>query len=240
MAKMTGYKNKIIAGTASLVVATGLIASLIGIHSYSKQQNPLNPSKDNFIGGTTNGININSPFLEPGITTNPSESENTSGFEGFVPEPDINPGEDIIGGVSLDQNMIKVLDLLTNATRDYFEVITGKTTPLEHSSVEYIKIGNDGVITIYGTGKSGDSIKRTISTIKNHNNTLDIYNLDKYTSSPEEFTYKFAESLEEILRSPQTEYSTTAEAYKTVSNEGIIREILNNYLTSLIMMKSNI
>jgi len=233
---MKGYKNKKFAGATALTVATGLIAASIGLGTlhHSKQQNtPHHPSKDSFTTGAFIDSNINTPFDEPDIITNPSETENTSGFEGFVPEPDINTGEDIIGGANLDQNMLKVLDLLTNATRDYFESITGKTTSLEHSSVEYIKIGTDGIITIYGKGKSGNSIKRIISTIKNHNNTLGIYHLDKYTSSPEEFSYEFAKSLKEVLNSPQTTYAATAEAYKTVSNENTTREILQSHLTSL-------
>jgi len=236
-----GYKNKGLA-IMSTFLATGVMISIgYGFWRGSQNKNtlPNHPPKGSYVGDSFDKNNINSPYLEPDITTNPSETDNTSGFEGFVPGPNVNPEEDIIGGATLDQNMLKVLALLTNETRDYFEDVTGKTTTLEHLSVEYINLSNEGVITIYGKGMAGSSIKRIVSTIKNPNTTLDIYNLNSYVSNPEQFSYELSEGLEEILNSPQTTYTAKAENYYKISNQNITREILQNYLNNLKISNGN-
>ena len=185
---------------------------------------PIKPSKnDNYTSDTFEGLDT-TPTV-PGISTDSSDTVPPTEFDSFVPEQDIQIEDGIIAENNFDESMVKILALLTNATRNYIESVTGKKSDATHISIDHI-VPNENSVVIYGKGQSGSKVKRLVVTIDN-------FRLSGYSSDPNEFAAQLAADLEMGLQSSNTQYSVKVESYYKVSNPQIAKTLLQSRLAEL-------
>ena len=227
MAKKQYFRNKNLKRIVVTALTAGtILISTIGFNIYNNwpDLNIDNPDKnDNAISDRFDDVHALSP-TGPDIITDPNDTTPPNIFNGFEQEPEL--GDDVIASENFDENMIKVLALLTNATRDYFESATGKTSDITHTSVDHIIPNSDGSVVFYGKGQSGTKIKRMVTTITN-------LSLNSYSTDPNKFIEQLATDLEIALSLPQTQYSTKIDTYYKVSNPQIAKTLLQGYLSEL-------
>ncbi len=215
---------------ARLVLSASLSGAIIistagfGIYQYFKGH-PITPNPDgeketHVTGDLGHGSD---PMIDE-ITTEQGTAVPPTEFDSFV--PGVDAGDDIVVEDNFDENMIKSLALLTNATRDYIESITGRTSDVTHTSIDHIISNSDNSVTIYGKGQSGSKIKRIVAKIDN-------FNLANYSTEPNEFAAQLAEDLEAALLSSSTQYSVKVDTYYKVTNSKVAKQLLQSRLAEL-------
>ena len=226
MARKQGFKNKHLKRVVVTTLAAGIILiSTIGFNIYDRLPNldKEDPAlTDAVIGDEFDDVHNLNPG-GPEITTDPSDTIPPDIFNGFVPEPDIEIEDEIIAEENFDEDMIEILAILTNATRHYFESVTGEPSDATHSSVDHIIPNNNNSITIYGKGQSGSKIKRMVTTISG-------FDISDYSTDPNKFAEQFKKDLIEI---PLSQYSIKTETYYQVTNPNIATSLLNARLKEL-------